>query len=933
MIEKIQEALLIILLLVVKAFSTQATSNWHIVAHPFPFFYRLYSNEVFDIHQDSEGYIWLGTTSALVRYDGYNLRTFRRDYSRPKLLTNNGITYMDDTKRYLWVGTAKGVTIYDKFTYHTHKLKDHHIDNRPIDDVAVDHSTDEVWIGSGNHIFRYSADGSRVAGYQLYAGGSDDGFHQFYIDHTHRLWVMSQKGLFLFDRHRNHFSRYPDMPNNTTPYTMLQDKQGHCWIGTWGGGLYLFNPHASSSACYIRQPLKVTGTNNDDPIIYSMAQDDAFGYLWLLSYNELHAMRYAGGKLVPVDISHIIEPYKMFTKIIKDREGNLWLGSYDMGYIISFYNSGIVNYPLQDISRLLHHDPNITSLAAFSGSLWIGQDRYGLLRYDMQTGQTEPLGRLGIGEVSLLKRSRNGNLWACTRFGSRLLEVTTSKGTPHIAQKINLSNLLNNPGTIKDFYEDHRGNLWILATPNLYVRRQNATTISTATGVVQSPDAITIEPNGNVWAAVGHNLYRLAFDGSNIQTAGPITIPMLAADESVVSLCADANGALWMATSLGRLVRSDQSKHKFITVGGGSDSYGVFLTLQPSGDKMWVMTNKRLRSIDINTGQQNIYSANAGNINVMAFRGRAICTDEKGSIFAAGHGGVVQVAHSSSSIPLHKGYHFTLTDVIVGDSSAIFDNPDDDTRKNFIVLDSHSRNIAVRFSPLVYAPTASSTVQYLLEGVDDSWNTVKAEDFTAFYSSLPRGKHRFLVRYQQADGSYSQPFDLATIVRKPAWYETKAAFTAYIVLACLGMFLIVRAIISHTNQSALRYYHSQKRVDALVEGAADNTGKATEEPFVAELMALIDKHIDDTDYGLDQLSQDLLMSRSTLYRKVKGISGMSPQDFMRNVKMHRAQEMLKLHELSISQIAYALGFSNPKYFTKCFKEETGMTPTEFQKQG
>lgn len=240
MIEKIQEALLIILLLVVKAFSTQATSNWHIVAHPFPFFYRLYSNEVFDIHQDSEGYIWLGTTSALVRYDGYNLRTFRRDYSRPKLLTNNGITYMDDTKRYLWVGTAKGVTIYDKFTYRTHKLKDHHIDNHPIDDVAVDHSTDEVWIGSGNHIFRYSADGGRVAGYQLYAGGSDDGFHQFYIDHAHRLWVMSQKGLFLFDRHRNHFSRYPDMPNNTTPYTMLQDKQGHYWIGTWGGGAISF---------------------------------------------------------------------------------------------------------------------------------------------------------------------------------------------------------------------------------------------------------------------------------------------------------------------------------------------------------------------------------------------------------------------------------------------------------------------------------------------------------------------------------------------------------------------------------------------------------------------------------------------------------------------------------------------------------------------
>ena len=62
------------------------------------------------------------------------------------------------------------------------------------------------------------------------------------------------------------------------------------------------------------------------------------------------------------------------------------------------------------------------------------------------------------------------------------------------------------------------------------------------------------------------------------------------------------------------------------------------------------------------------------------------------------------------------------------------------------------------------------------------------------------------------------------------------------------------------------------------------------------------------------------------------MTGMSPLDFMKNVKMKKACELLNRHQMSVSEIAYALGFTSPKYFTKCFKEELGQTPTEYQKQ-
>ena len=74
------------------------------------------------------------------------------------------------------------------------------------------------------------------------------------------------------------------------------------------------------------------------------------------------------------------------------------------------------------------------------------------------------------------------------------------------------------------------------------------------------------------------------------------------------------------------------------------------------------------------------------------------------------------------------------------------------------------------------------------------------------------------------------------------------------------------------------------------------------------------------------------MSRSTLTRKLKSISGDTPLDFIRHIKMKHACRMLKDKQMNVSEVAAALGYYNRKYFTNCFKEEFGMTPSEYQKR-
>ncbi len=909
----------------------------HIVARPFPFYYQLYSNEVFDIYQDRTGYLWFGMTSGLARYDGHRLHTFRSDYNHPNLLVNNRIVYVTDNERYVWVGTGGGVTLYDKQTWKTTKITDKRIDGQNIIDIATNPATDEVWIGVGNHAYRCSPDGKQVMAYQLQKDAPDDGFRQLYVDRENRVWAMSFYGLFGFDKAKNTFVKYPSMPQGTSPYTMLQDKQGHYWVGTWGGGLWLFNPRASASTCYQRQTVKISGSNVEDLVFFSMAQDDVFGYLWMLSYDELHAMKYQDGKLVPIDISRVIDPHKMFTKILKDREGNLWLGSYDIGYTIYFDRSGTVSYPLASLKDLLHHDANIVNLGYDGGDvLWMGQDRYGLLLYDLKSGRLTSESNLGLGEISLMKRSRSGGMWLRLRTQNRIVKAGRTTTGIQLLDDINMYAVLANPGDIVDMNEDKAGNLWILTTTNLYVRKPHASAVFTAGKDVLRPDAMAVDDKGEIWAVKGKAAYHIIFNGKEIESRRIGHIDLLAAGEVPEHLCVDKSGALWLTTSLSRIVRSDASKTMFYTQNNDQLSDGTLLAIMSNGNKVWALTNKKLMSIDIVSRKEMAYEANSENIAVKAFRSSAICPDLHGGVFVGGHDGVVHVKHEPDRQSLPKDFCFHVSDVLSNGVSMMFDYPDEDSRERQVYLPSDSRNVEICVASLLYSPGVIENVQYKLEGVDPDWVKLADKNSSAFYSYLPRGKHHFLVRWQMQDGTWTEAEDILLLVRKPALYETTVAFAIYLLLILIGAYVLVRIIHRRANLSALRHYHNQVKVERLMEGNQTKEQapviSETDKAFVKNVMRLVEEHLSDSEYGQEQLAQDLLLSRSTLYRKIKSVSGLSPLDFMHNVKMKKACVLLSRHEMSISEIAYSLGFTNPKYFTKCFKEEMGQTPSEYQKQ-
>ena len=102
--------------------------------------------------------------------------------------------------------------------------------------------------------------------------------------------------------------------------------------------------------------------------------------------------------------------------------------------------------------------------------------------------------------------------------------------------------------------------------------------------------------------------------------------------------------------------------------------------------------------------------------------------------------------------------------------------------------------------------------------------------------------------------------------------------------------------------------------------------------FYRQFLALVDREIANSDLSVEDLASDMGLSRVQFYRKLKSLTNYSPAELLRIIRLKRADTLLRTTEQSISEILYSVGFSSPSYFTKCYREYFGETPTDVQKR-
>lgn len=249
-----------------------------------------------------------------------------------------------------------------------------------------------------------------------------------------------------------------------------------------------------------------------------------------------------------------------------------------------------------------------------------------------------------------------------------------------------------------------------------------------------------------------------------------------------------------------------------------------------------------------------------------------------------------------------------------------------------------------QFSTLDYAHPSHSRYRYRLNGLEGDWHETEQTHGYAevSYSALPPGDYTFEVQAASDDGWWGESAMLSVSIAPPFWLAWWAK-SFYLLLLLTATAILISLYLKKKRAKLER--ENDAKVNQLFElreearhQFAENTSidptkigiNSDEEALVTTLLCAIEVHLSDSDYGVDQLASDVAMSRSKLYDKMRNMLGISPADFVRNVRLKRAAQMLADSSLSISEISDRVGFGTARNFSTQFKKMFGVLPSEYR---
>ncbi|AUD01426.1 hybrid sensor histidine kinase/response regulator transcription factor [Spirosoma pollinicola] len=142
--------------------------------------------------------------------------------------------------------------------------------------------------------------------------------------------------------------------------------------------------------------------------------------------------------------------------------------------------------------------------------------------------------------------------------------------------------------------------------------------------------------------------------------------------------------------------------------------------------------------------------------------------------------------------------------------------------------------------------------------------------------------------------------------------------------------LLVLGNLLRTRRLLQRYYSQQALGNPQAGPVSANGTDAMEDQFVTKLRSTLENHLDNAALDMTMICELMGMSRNALYRKVMALTGISVIPYLRALRLRKAEELLLNSSLSVAEVAYAVGFENPRYFSRVFSEEKGVPPSSFR---
>ncbi|TKG96607.1 hybrid sensor histidine kinase/response regulator [Puteibacter caeruleilacunae] len=758
--------------------------------------------EINTIAQDSIGYLWIGTSSGLNRFDGYEFKT----YSEPDFFhKNKNIQCLSTDKNFLWIGTKDGLfcmaletgKIFELNTFNglfkspsikTIRVIDNETifvagkktlvklhysfkDSRPVivemedffqkvpllADKTIDHielDNDRLWIG-GDQFFGYVHLMKKEFQDLTAKIGKQVRITSLFKDSQNKLWVANSEIAFKINLNLSHLPvRSFHINPGKNPFesyitTITEDRNKNIWIGTFQRGVFIIPINDKRSSRQLKYESDNVNSLADNDIRSIFV--DQSGTAWVGTYgNGLDKVdvvpNYFNFYLTQENVTNWIGPHGV-SSICNQDKNYFWASSGSSGGGVFRFNKHTKEvkyiYPPDQKPELF----TTQYLSITDSTLWIAPYNDYILSFDLEKQKFE---RHSLLESALNKPVRfiikdKKSYWiAFINDGLYQLFDKVDDGKPYLLKHLNYKPVN------KVFLRDSKGKFWLP---------------STGGGIIKyNPRKQTQEK------------YKYNPNDPNSLTSNYVT-----------SIAEDNKENIWVATNNGlNQLNPHTGKIKHYREKEGL-SHTIYSVLTDNNGFVWVATKNMINRLDPATGAIKRFGKEYG-IENCKFNFHSCMKSQDGNFyFGTENKGIVQF--NPTQIPItRKANDVIISNIsILNQSVKVSTDTDSHLSKDIaytkaLNLKHFENSFSLEFISLFYHLQDRITYQYQLEGFDNNWRKASKNNRRVNYSNLSPGQYTFKVRALNQDGIVSEKITTLAIHIHSPWWATLWAYAGYLIV-------------------------------------------------------------------------------------------------------------------------------------------------------
>ena len=926
---------------------------------------------VYAITQDTSGVVWLGTDNGLYSYDGYHdyrhfaSHTFSHirinalgfEGSMLYLATGNGMLKFDTQKGIYASAPAMESDGGKGSKKVARELRVLDMKGRKDafgnDVYAILHTQKGLLVGS--------LAGLRLNQRQiLLTPGAQPLVNALAYDaKRHCYWIGTEGALYCADQALQNFSKIAALDGNSVK-CLDEDQDGNLYIGT-DNGLYRMAMNNSLEHFVHDSRNEATIPNN---IVWS-CYVDKWQNVWIGTDHGLSRLStHTYYRFTSLDKITFSGEGNCLHAILQTRSGDWWMGGtnglihYAEGVRVQGAASeyqNVVWYKQNNPSAPLAHNRVRKIYEDKEGDVWICTD-HGINLYQKSTGKLlnfivyDKTGKYSTAWAYDILQDQMGRMWMASYQGGvfvldkqRLLAAISlsSAATATCVADYHFSDKGKNALSglhIGQLVLDGKGFVWASS----YNHLDRIDTRTLCISHIPGNDAINYlmkSGNGNVW--VGYNASVKCFMVNLPMKGKELESKEWKIDAKVVSMC-DVENKVWVVAGNVCSVLDPEN-----------NSFRFFIPMESPNNIYYSKLNHEV-----------VMGGNDGFISIRA--DLSMPKDDKAQLLLAG---IVVNGRQTQDVLLDENIEGTPGVSPVGLKT--------------LVLKHDENNFTLQLSDLPFADHPTAVYAYRLEGSDHEWHYLDKGDLDITYNGLSYGDYHLTVHMVDGEGNIGDEVYQLEISVLPPWYLTIWCKLFYLTLLIVCIVWVINAHfvrkqlkeakkqkeeILEQVQARMKFYanladelknaaahRSFDEVNHLVVSNLDVNASDSEsesamivnfngqqttpeveideldKKLLDEIKETIEENMVDSDFNVSMLQEKMGMGNKQLYRKLKALTGQTPVEYIRDMRMQKAAKLLKAGKFSVSEVMYTVGFSNSSYFSKCFSKAFGMTPTEFMR--